>query len=73
MNAQFFEGDWSWTWKLKLPQKLKSFMWLILHRKVLTNELRHKRGFTGNPNCPSCDTVEDLDHLCDNPILYYVN
>lgn len=28
---------WLWLWKLKLPRKLKTFIWLIIHNKLPTN------------------------------------
>ena len=30
--------NWLWLWKLKLPQKLKGFLWLALQHRLLTNE-----------------------------------
>ncbi|CAL5336391.1 unnamed protein product [Camellia sinensis] len=38
------ERDWGWIWKLKVPQKLKSFVWVVLHEKLLTNHMRQLRG-----------------------------
>ncbi|KAL7234885.1 hypothetical protein ACSBR1_018369 [Camellia fascicularis] len=57
------EEDWSWMWKLRLPQKLKSFLWTVMHGKVLINQLREKRGLSSDPSCPSCNEVEDINHL----------
>ncbi|GMP66454.1 hypothetical protein CsSME_00026814 [Camellia sinensis var. sinensis] len=57
------ERDWGWIWKLKFPQKLKSFLWLVLHGKILTNKMRNLRGITSDPNCPYCANVEDREHL----------
>ncbi|CAL5371541.1 unnamed protein product [Camellia sinensis] len=63
MQSQSLENNWVWLWKLKIPPKIKSFLWLILIGKLMTNRIRHTRGYSDNPNCPSCETVEDLDHL----------
>ncbi|XP_028120068.1 uncharacterized protein LOC114317531 [Camellia sinensis] len=62
---QDFEGrDWTWLWKIKLPHKLKSFLWLILHDRLLTNQMRLKRHMTTFDLCPRCGLYsEDLDHL----------
>lgn len=57
------EEDWSWLWKLRLPQKLISFLWIVMHGKVLTNQLREQRGLSSGPSCPSCNEVEDMNHL----------
>ncbi|CAL5382095.1 unnamed protein product [Camellia sinensis] len=53
-----------WVWKLKIPQKLKGFLWLTLHGKLLTNSMRLKSGITDNANCPRCNhLLEDVEHL----------
>ncbi|KAL7207503.1 hypothetical protein ACSBR1_029453 [Camellia fascicularis] len=57
------DGDWGWIWKLKVPQKLKSFLWIVLHQKTLTNRMRNLRGLTSDPTCPFCTNVEDMEHL----------
>lgn len=56
-------ADWTWLWKLRLPQKLKAFLWTILHGKLLTNHMRMKRGLTNDPTCPFCCKDEDITHL----------
>ncbi|KAL7200926.1 hypothetical protein ACSBR1_032779 [Camellia fascicularis] len=63
IDHQSQEGDWSWIWKLKVPQKLKSFVWLVLHEKILTNHMRKLRDLTNDLSCPYCDSVEDIEHL----------
>lgn len=57
------EEDWSWIWKMRLPQKLKGFLWLVFHGKLLTNQMRLKRGLTTDPTCPHCCGIEDMSHL----------
>ncbi|GMP89357.1 hypothetical protein CsSME_00040977 [Camellia sinensis var. sinensis] len=59
------EEDWNWLWKLRLPQKLKSFLWTALHGKLLTNQSREKKGLTSDPLCLSCNEVEDMNHLLE--------
>ena len=50
-------------WKLRLPQRVKTMLWL-LHGKLLTNAERCKRGIASDPHCKYClGHVEDLDHL----------
>ncbi|KAL7235947.1 hypothetical protein ACSBR1_019263 [Camellia fascicularis] len=56
--------DWHWIWKLKIPQKLKGFCWLILHGRLLTNQQRRIKGLTTDDLCPRCKlSSEDLHHL----------
>ncbi|KAI8570479.1 hypothetical protein RHMOL_Rhmol01G0037200 [Rhododendron molle] len=35
---------WKWFWKLKMPEKFKTFLWIILHNSLPTNLLRNRRG-----------------------------
>lgn len=30
--------DWKYLWKLKCPQKIKSFLWLFCHNRLSLNE-----------------------------------
>jgi len=46
--------NWKWIWKMWLPQRIKMFLWLILHCKVLTNEERFRRQMSTNPGCALC-------------------
>lgn len=55
---------WKWLWKVKIPQKLKCFLWLILHDRLLTNQLRFRRNMTTTVECPRCGLYyEDSSHL----------
>lgn len=56
--------EWHWIWKLKTPQKLKGFCWLLFNGRLLTNQQRCIRGLTTDDRCPRCNlNVEDLHHL----------
>jgi len=40
------------------------FTWLLMHDKLLTNEVRFKRHMTTSLGRPICDAaVEDIDHI----------
>ena len=55
---------WSWVWKLRLPYRVQVFVWLVLHRKLLTNLERYKRHLTSTATCELClANDEDLDHV----------
>jgi hypothetical protein len=52
-----------YIWKIKVPLKIKIFMW-FLHRKViLTKDNLLKCNWHGNPTCVFCDKVELIQHL----------
>ncbi|KAL7223124.1 hypothetical protein ACSBR1_024743 [Camellia fascicularis] len=60
------EPDWSWVWKVKVPQKLKGFLWLVLKGRLPTNHMRLDivRNIANSGVCPRCNShVEDVDHL----------
>ena len=45
MNTSL-DGTWSSVWKLKVHPKIKTFVWLLYHGKILTNEERMRRRMT---------------------------
>jgi hypothetical protein len=52
-----------YIWKMKVPLKIKVFMW-FLHRKViLTKDNLVKRNSTGSELCCFCDRKESIQHL----------
>ena len=68
---------WKQIWKLQVPQKIRLFLWLLYHEKILTNNERMRRGLTSNPYCHHyIDKVGDLDHLfrhCETPKTIWAN
>ncbi|CAL2267138.1 unnamed protein product [Prunus armeniaca] len=62
------EGSVNWKWdfigKLHVPLKVKTFLWLLCHKKLLTNAQRLKRKLTNADVCPRCDCpLESCAHL----------
>lgn len=58
---------WNSIWKLKIPNRIKTYIWLVRHDKILTNSNRCRRGMSGNDRCWNCaNTAEDADHFRDN-------
>ena len=57
-------GTWMIIWKLQLPQKIRTFIWMLFHGKLLTNLERMRRRITNDPYCHSFQQdLEDLYHL----------
>ncbi|MDV3181224.1 MAG: hypothetical protein Q8830_03360, partial [Candidatus Phytoplasma australasiaticum] len=51
-------------WKNNVPNKVKIFMWTMLHGRLLTNHHFHRRGIQVNPKCKLCDhPTEDTFHV----------
>ncbi|BBN67942.1 hypothetical protein Prudu_231S000200 [Prunus dulcis] len=58
LPALFYQDYWG------LAPKAKTFLWIVCHRKLLTNVQRQKRGLTQVPTCPRCDyPMETVAHL----------
>lgn len=57
-------GEWRWIWRIPCIEKLRTFLWLILHDRLLTNFSRFHRHMAASPDCPRCVGVEEtLSHL----------
>lgn len=50
-------SHWSWVWRLRLPENIEQFIWIILHGKLPTNQLRHYRHLSGDQSCVRCGAI----------------
>jgi mannosylglycoprotein endo-beta-mannosidase len=50
-------------WRLKIPLKIKAFIWLIVKNRILTKMNLVKKGWKGNVSCEFCEGKEDMNHL----------
>ena len=51
-------------WKLKIPLKIKIFLWYLKKRGVtLTKDNLAKRNWQGSIKCSLCSSVETIQHL----------
>ena len=50
-------------WKLKVPLKIKAFIWLVIKGRILTKDNLCKKGWKGTNKCEFCDANEYIDHL----------
>jgi hypothetical protein len=53
----------NFLWKTRLPHKIKVFLWLVLHNKILTRDNLRKRSWKGPLNYVFCGLSESIDHL----------
>ena len=52
------------VWVVKIPLKIKIFLWLAFHNSVLTKDVLIKRGWKGKDSkCCICNELESLDHM----------
>jgi hypothetical protein len=52
-----------YLWKLKIPLKIKNFMWFLNNKVLLTKDNLVKRRWTGSPKCCFCNANETVNHL----------
>ena len=52
------------TWHVKSPLKVKAFMWLVYHKRIITKDLRYRWNSDGDLLCILCGKEEEnADHL----------
>lgn len=52
-----------YIWKLKVPLKIKIFMWFLHKGVILTKDNLAKRRWQGCKKCCFCDQEETIHHL----------
>ncbi|CAN1836022.1 Putative ribonuclease H protein At1g65750 [Linum perenne] len=58
------DSMWRYIWDWKGPNRIKHFLWLASHRKLLTNEERGKRHLTTQVLCHRCSFHnESISHV----------
>ena len=57
---QQLEGKWQLMWCFPGQQKVRTFLWLLLHNALLTNEQPVTRHMAPAPYCASCLTKLNL-------------
>lgn len=60
------EVPFKFLWKVKIPQKIKIFLWLIARSKILSKGNLIKRMWKGGGECCFCGLFESTDHLFFN-------
>ena len=54
---------WNFSWRLKVNQRVRVFIWQVLHARLLTRN-RIARWGLGSPFCHNCHNVEkDIVHV----------
>ena len=50
-------------WKIKIPLKVRVFMWLMLKNSILKKDNLARRGWTRSKQCHLCGHDESVEHL----------
>jgi hypothetical protein len=59
-HTKYFE---KYIWKMKVPLKIKIFMWFFHRKVILTKDNLMKRNWQGSTTCCFCDKEESIQHL----------
>jgi hypothetical protein len=59
-NTAYLE---KYLWKMKVPLKIKIFMWFLHRKEILTKDNLATRNWHGSKNCYFCDHEETAQHL----------
>ncbi|KAM7253810.1 hypothetical protein ACFE04_031492 [Oxalis oulophora] len=51
------------SWNLKIPSKIKDFVWRTLHKVLPTNMKLAEKGIPLTPQCIRCGDPEDIEHV----------
>jgi hypothetical protein len=52
-----------YIWKMKVPLKIKIFMWFVHRKEILTKDNLKKRNWDGDTKCCFCDDEESVNHI----------
>jgi hypothetical protein len=67
MYADYMNGHTvflkKYLWKIKVPLKIRIFMWFLYKKVILTKDNLAKRRWTGCTKCVFCGSKETIDHL----------
>jgi hypothetical protein len=50
--------NWRRIWRLNVPERVRAFLWMMLHNRMLTNSLKSKMGLN-HAMCTFCGDVEE--------------
>lgn len=58
------DREWEHIWKIKAPKKMRSFIWLAKHKRIMCNSNRKRRSFTQDDKCVNCQReIEGVDNV----------
>lgn len=65
---------WDLVWTAPIQQRIRAFLWIVSHDRLMGNANRHKRYMTDDPKCFICGWNEEttLHILRDGPAAKFV-
>lgn len=63
-NIAMQEKGWENIWKIKVPSRVKTFLWLARHEKLPCNKERRRRHLTMDGGCAVCiNEKKTVEHI----------
>jgi hypothetical protein len=50
-------------WNIKIPLRIKVFLWIVFKKSLLTKDNLVRRGWSGDETCRFCSNKETMDHI----------
>lgn len=63
ISCEGVKVPYRFLWKIKIPHKIKIFLWLIIKNRILSKENLIKRSWFGVSDCVFCGLFESTKHL----------
>ncbi|WCJ27227.1 hypothetical protein M5689_008991 [Euphorbia peplus] len=54
---------WGAVWKIQIPERIQTLVWLAFHGAFLCNDVRRRRHFITDGNCSYCKEIETPIHV----------
>lgn len=59
LQQGFTLEDWRWLLRLKIPERIRIFIWLVVHNSIQTNLYRFRCNMVASPSCTRCSAPEE--------------
>lgn len=56
------QKEWATLWKIKVPSKLRIFLWRLARQSLPTGDVRHNRHMAQHRNCTICGQPDSWRH-----------
>lgn len=76
-HNDIYQSTFSRIWKANTPNKIRTFIWLLTHKRLLTSNYLHHIGIDVPTQCYFCNNdVENLSHMffrCSNAFRFWTS
>lgn len=62
-NPNINNYNHNWIWKAHCHNKLKIFLWLLVHQRLSTATILNQKKIIDSSNCPHCGIEENINHI----------